>query len=86
MKKWEVSLIRDAPSYEVVCREFRTRSWAVRYMRRNLGRKGGFYCAIIVKPGEEEMSTYYWNGSRIIRWDKPSVLSSRQALEVEDDG
>jgi hypothetical protein len=86
MKKWEVSLIRDVPSYEVVCKEYRTRFWSLRFMRRNLGPKTGFYCGVLVRPGEEEMATFYWNGSRIVRWDKPTVLSSRQALEIEDDG
>jgi hypothetical protein len=84
MKKWEVSLVSDVPSYEVVCREFRTRFRATRYMRRNLGREKGYYCAVIVHAGKDDMSTFYWNGSRIVRWDKPSVLSSRQALEIDD--
>ncbi len=86
MKKWEVSLISDIPSYQVVCREFRTRSGAERYMKKNLDGEQDFYCAVIAHPGEQEISTYYWNGRRIVRWNKPYALSSRQAMNIEDEG
>ncbi len=84
MKKWEVSLISDVPSYQVVCKDFRTQAAAKRYMKKSLGPDSEFYCAVITRPDEQEISTFYWNGERIIQWDKPYVLSSRQAREIRD--
>ena len=83
MKKWEVYLIADSPSYQIVSREFRSLRSAKRYMKKNLGGEAAFYCAVISTEDEKEFKTFYWNGCRIVPWDKPSVLSSRQALNIE---
>lgn len=83
MKRWEVCLVADRPAYRVECREFRTLFGARSHMRRLLGRNSEFYCALITDRGETEHWTYYWNGHRIVLWDKPSVLSSRQARLID---
>lgn len=82
MKHWEVCLVADSPAYSVECREFRTLLGARRHMKRHLGRNGAFYCALITDRDETRHWTYYWNGARIVLWDKPSVLSSRQARQI----
>lgn len=82
MNRWEVCLVADRPAYRVECREFRTLFGARFHMRRNLGRGEEFYCALITDREETKYWTYYWNGRRIVRWDKPTVLSSRQAREI----
>jgi len=82
MKRWEVCLVADRPAYRVECREFRTLLGARLHMRRRLAGGRDFYCALITDGEETEHWTYYWTGSRIVRWDEPSVLSSRQAREI----
>jgi hypothetical protein len=83
MNRWEVCLVADRPVTRIECREFRTLFGARFHMKRHLGRDSEFYCALITDRGETEHWTYYWNGRRIFRWDKPSVLSSRQARLID---
>lgn len=83
MKRWEVCLVADRPTYRVECREFRSLLAARLHMKRRLGRDSEFYCALITDGEETKHWTYYWNGKRIVRWDDPSVLSSRQARLID---
>ncbi len=82
MKRWEVCLVADRPAARIEGREFRTLAGAHFHMKRRLSGGREFYCALITDGEEAEHWTYYWNGRRIVRWDKPSALSWRQASEI----
>jgi hypothetical protein len=83
-KDWEVCLYSDFVDYRVRCKNFRSRRRARRFMHKELGRSESFYCATISSPGNSTFLTYYWTGQRVVFWDKPWVLSRRQALELGD--
>jgi hypothetical protein len=85
-KSWEVCLYSDFTDYQVWCKNFRSFRRASRFLRRELGGGNSFYCATISNDENSAFHTYYWNGRGIIRWDKPWVLSRRQALELEAGG
>ena len=85
-KGWEVCLYSDFTDYQVWCRNFRSRRRARRFIRRKLGRGQSFYCATISNHDNSAFQTFYWNGQVIVPWDKPWVLSRRQALEIEPGG
>jgi hypothetical protein len=84
-KGWEVCLYSDFVDYRVRCKNFRSRHRAGRFMRKELGRGESFYCAIISRRENSTFLTYYWTGQRIVPWDKPWVLSRRQALELDNE-
>jgi len=83
-EKWEVCLCGDSPSYEVWCRKFSSYRRARRFMKKYLRRNQSFYCALISNDDNSVFETFYWNGKKIIGWDKPWVLSRRQALALKD--
>jgi hypothetical protein len=79
---WEVCLYSGLSNYQVWCKNFRTLRRARRFMRKTLGKNETFYCATISSEDESDFLTYYWTGRTIIPWDKPWVLSRRQALSL----
>ncbi|MBM3284704.1 MAG: hypothetical protein FJY81_02425 [Candidatus Aminicenantes bacterium] len=83
-KKWEVCLCADFPAYQVWCKSFRSYRRARRFMKKTLQKNQTFYCATISDDEDSAFETFYWNGKKIIRWDKPWVLSRRQALGLKD--
>jgi hypothetical protein len=85
-KGWEVCLYSDFTDYQVWCKNFRSQRRARRFMRKKLGRGESFYCATISSEENSAFLTFYWNGQVIVPWDKPWVLSRRQALELEGNG
>ncbi|MFZ2052940.1 MAG: hypothetical protein WAU81_01970 [Candidatus Aminicenantales bacterium] len=85
-KGWEVWLYSDFTDYQVWCKNFRSFRRARRFMRRELRGGNSFYCATISNDENSAFHTYYWNGQGIIPWDKPWVLSRRQAYGLEADG
>ncbi|MFP4083084.1 MAG: hypothetical protein ACLFVG_10075 [Candidatus Aminicenantes bacterium] len=84
-KKWEVSFYSDMPKDPVMSKNFRTLRRAERYMREHLGKDEKLYCATIWRRNSSQFYAFYWNGSDIIYWDRPWVLSSRQARNLEID-
>lgn len=84
-KKWEVWVYADTPSFQLFCKDFRTRWGARRYVGKILRRDNDFYCATIWREETSEFFVYYWTGERIIPWNKPWVLTSRQARALEVD-
>ena len=84
-KKWEVSLYADTPTYQIFCKDFRTRRGANRYIKKILSREDDFYCATLWREDTGKFISFYWNGERVIPWDKSWVLSSRQAKNLELD-
>jgi len=84
VKGWEVCLYSDFTDYRVWCKNFRSERRARRFLRRELGRAESFYCGTISNEESSSFLTFYWNGRDIIAWNKPWVLSRRQALELED--
>jgi hypothetical protein len=85
-KGWEVCLYSDFTDYRVWCKNFRSRRRARRFLRKELGGTESFYCATVSNEENSAFRTYYWNGRAIVPWDKPWVLSRRQALELEGNG
>ena len=85
VKSWEVCLYSDFTDYQVWCRNFRSRRRARRFMRKTLGRGQSFYCATISNHDNSAFRAFYWNGQDIVPWDKPWVLSRREALELKPD-
>ncbi|MEW5902304.1 MAG: hypothetical protein AB1715_12640, partial [Acidobacteriota bacterium] len=85
-KSWEVCLYSDFSNYQVWCKNFHTFRRARRFMKKNLRRNEVFYCATISKEENSSFFTYYWNGRLVIPWEKPWVLSRREALRLREDG
>jgi len=87
-KKWEVYLYADLPKGLVKLKNFRRLRSAKRFVRKVLGKDEEIYCAAIWHEKTSLFYTFYWNGKDIIYWDKPWVLSCRQArnLEVDESG
>ncbi|MGQ9673332.1 MAG: hypothetical protein ACUVV5_09390 [Candidatus Aminicenantales bacterium] len=83
-ERWEVCLCADFPSYEVWCKKFDSYRQARRFMKKNLGPNQRFYCAVISDDRDSSIKTFYWNGKKIIGWDKPWVLSRRQAEALKE--
>jgi hypothetical protein len=90
VKSWEVWLYSDFTDYQVWCRNFRSYRRALRFMKKELGDDNSYYCATISHDGHNgghpAFQTYYWNGRAIISWNKPWVLSRRQASTLEPNG
>lgn len=86
--EWEVCFFSDAADYQVSLKCFRSRRRAQRFMIKTLKKSGSFYCATISNDRRSAFQVYYWNGRRLIDWDKPWVLPRRQVLglEVDDNG
>jgi hypothetical protein len=84
-KKWEVSLYADTPNYQIFCKDFRTLRGAKHYIKNILSRDDDFYCATIWREDKGQFLSFYWNGERVIPWDKSWVLSSRQAKSLDVD-
>lgn len=84
-KDWEVCLYADYPKYQVTCKNFRTMRGARHFVKKILNKNDRFYCATIWRENRSQFQTYYWNGERIIKWEKAWVLSSRQAMNLEVD-
>ncbi len=78
-KDWEVCLHSDFTDYEVWCKNFRSFRRARRFMTKVLRQNAAFYCAMISNEEKSFFQTFYWNGKDIVHWDKPWVLSRRQA-------
>jgi len=87
-KDWEVSLYADLPKGLVMQKYFRRLRRAKRFVRKALGKDKEIYCATIWHEDTTLFYTYYWNGRDILYWDKPWVLSQRQAanLEIDENG
>lgn len=87
-KDWEVSLYADLPKGLVIQKYFRSLRRARRFVRKILGKDEEIYCATIWHEETTLFYTYYWNGKDVIYWDKPWVLSQRQAvsLGVDENG
>jgi hypothetical protein len=85
-KGWEVCLYSDFTDYRVWCKNFRREKRARRFLRKELGRAESFYCGTISNEERAYFLTFYWNGQDIVAWDKPWVLSRRQALELPGVG
>jgi hypothetical protein len=84
-KTWEVCLYSDFSDYQVWCKNFRSLRQARRFMRKVLRKNNTFYCATISNEETSSFQTFYWNGRNIFFWDKPWVLSRRQAFKLEVD-
>jgi hypothetical protein len=84
-KDWEVSLFAGLPDGLVMQRYFRSLRHAKRFMRKTLRKAEEIYCAAIWHEDTTLFYTYYWNGKDIIYWDKPWVLSQRQAANLDRD-
>lgn len=82
--KWEVCLCGDSPAYELWCKKFPSYRRARRFIKKVLRHDQAFYCAVIFNDENSSFETFYWNGREIIPWDKPWVLSRRQALALKD--
>jgi len=78
-KDWEVCLHSDFTDYQVWCKNFRSLWRARRFMTKVLRKNAAFYCATISNEEKSFFQTFYWNGQDIVHWDKPWVLSRRQA-------
>ena len=81
--KWEVCLCADFSSYEVWCKILPSYRRARRFMKKTLRRNHTFYCATISNDENSAFEIFYWNGRKVIRWEKPWVLSRRQALTLK---
>ena len=57
-------------------------------MVKTLKKSGSFYCATVSNERRSAFQVYYWNGRRLIDWDKSWVLPRRRVLGLElgDDG
>jgi hypothetical protein len=86
--EWEVCFFSDAADYEFSLKCFGSRRRARRFMLKTLKKSGAFYCATISNERRSAFQVYYWNGRRLIDWDKSWVLSRRQVLglNVDDNG
>ncbi|MDH7512475.1 MAG: hypothetical protein QHH14_05980 [Clostridiales bacterium] len=82
-RKWEVCLCGDFSAYEVWCKSFPSYRQARRFMKKTLRKNHTFYCATISNDEDSAFETFYWNGRKVIRWEKPWVLSRRQALSLK---
>ncbi len=82
-RDWEVSLYADLPKGLVMQKYFRSLRRAKRFMRKAFGKNEDIYCATIWHEDTTLFYTYYWNGKDIIYWDRPWVLSQRQAANLE---
>lgn len=85
-KGWEVCLYSDSSDYQVWCKNFHTLRRARRFMETTFRKNNAFYCATISNDEDTSFFTYYWNGRLLIPWDKPWVLSRRQALGLNGNG
>ena len=81
-RSWEVCLYSDFTDYQVWCKKFSSLRRAQRFMRKALYRHETFYCATISGEEDSSFQVFYWNGKRIITWDKPWALSRRQAMNL----
>jgi len=84
-KSWEVCLYSDSSDYQVWCKNFRSLRQANRFLKKALRKNETFYCATVSNEENSFFKTYYWNGEDIFLWDKPWVLSRRQAFDLEVD-
>lgn len=82
-KSWEVCLYSDFTGYQIWCKNFRSLRRARRFMNRTFRNGDTFYCATISDIGNSSFRVFYWNGTKIIAWDKPWILSRRQLLGLE---
>jgi hypothetical protein len=83
--EWEVCLYSDFAEYQVWCKNFPSLRRARRFMKKTFKKSDVFYCAMISSEPHAFFQVYYWNGRRLILWDKPWVLSRRQAQGLEVD-
>jgi len=86
--EWEVCFFSDAADYEFSSKCFSSRRRARRFMIKTLKKSGAFYCATVSNERRSAFQVYYWNGRRLIDWDKSWVLPRRrvQELEIDDNG
>ena len=59
---------------------------ARRFMIRTFKKNDSFYCATISNDLRSAFDVYYWNGSRLIPWDRPWVLSRQRVLDLDFAG
>jgi hypothetical protein len=85
---WEVCFYSDVGDYEVWSKFLPSHRRARRLMLRTFKNNNSYYCATISNDRRAAFQIYYWNGRRLIAWDKPWVLSRRQAvcLDIDDNG
>lgn len=84
--EWEVYLYSDVGDYEVWWKSLPSHRRARRFMLRTFKKSDAFYCATISNDRRSAFQVYYWNGRSLIAWDKPWVLSRRQALSLDAEG
>jgi hypothetical protein len=84
--EWEVCFFSDAADYQFSSKCFSSRRRARRFMVKTLKKSGAFYCATISNERRSAFQVYYWNGRRLIDWDKSWVLPRRRVLGLEVDG
>ncbi len=84
--EWEVCFFSDAADYQFSLKCFNSRRRARRFMVKTLKKSGAFYCATISNERRSAFRVFYWNGRRLIDWDKSWVLPRRRVLGLEIDG
>jgi hypothetical protein len=86
--EWEVCFFSDAADYQFSLKCFGSRRKARRFMAKTLKKSGSFYCATVSNERRSAFQAYYWNGRRLIDWNKSWVLPRRKVvgLELGDDG
>ena len=86
--EWEVCFFSDAADYQFSLKCFGSRRKARRFMVKTLKKSGSFYCATVSNERRSAFQVYYWNGRRLIDWNKSWVLPRRRVigLELGDDG
>ncbi len=83
--EWEVCFFSDAADYRFSSKCFGSRRRARRFMIKTLKKSGAFYCATVSNDRRSEFQVYYWNGRRVIDWDRSWVLPRRRVLGLEVD-
>jgi hypothetical protein len=83
--EWEVCFFSDAADYQFSLKCFRSERRARRFMKKTLKKSGAFYCATISNDRRSAFQVFYWNGRRLIAWDKSWVLPRRQVLGLKVD-
>jgi hypothetical protein len=83
--EWEVCFFSDAADHEFSLKCFSSPRRARRFMVKTFKKSGAFYCATISNESRSAFQVYYWNGRRLIEWDKSWVLPRRRVRELEID-
>jgi hypothetical protein len=81
--EWEVCFFSDAADYQFSLKCFGSRRKARRFMVKTLKKSDSFYCATVSNERRSAFQVYYWNGRRLIDWNKSWVLPRRRVLGLE---